>query len=283
MKRFKSSLLSDVAFILFLVMNFIIVSFIARDSDAYLVNIIFFNIALLFAVIAYFTTLLTVLVLNAVFVFCLGTYTLFNTIIAGDVVQTYHYFWLVVTPIYCVLTWLMIFTQRKLQNENEQLQLQQESLAAMDAGTRLKNIISYQEDAQVFMALSVRYQIPLTLFIIQVKYWNEIKRMVNHVQLTEIVQELSKLGQNSIRANDVLYMIDPDYPTWGLLLLTDRQGAQTVIERLKNRVDDWNRNEEGEINVRLQLRIGALEYEMETILTPLDFIAQAKKQLEYDV
>jgi hypothetical protein len=53
---------------------------------------------------------------------------------------------------------------------------------------------------------------------------------------------------------------------------------------LKQNVIHLNNGEHSyKYKVELNLKIGAVEYDPEGISTPLDFIAEARKQLEYDV
>lgn len=68
MKRNQSSLLSDSAFLLLFVICFISIVFTAGDPNRYIQNIVFLNAAFLIAIITYFTTLITGLVLNILFI-----------------------------------------------------------------------------------------------------------------------------------------------------------------------------------------------------------------------
>lgn len=282
--RFRSSLVSDGAFLLLILNCFICIVYTAGNPNQYMQNIIFLNVAFLIAIVTYFTNVTAGLILNILFIFGYGTYTLYQTIVQGGGIGVQHYFWLVMTPVFTLVTWLLTHGTKRLQQENEQLQKSNTTLATMDERTSLKNTLSFQYDAPVFMALSVRYSIPLTLLVINVKYWDEIKRMIGEKQLLEAVTQLSKLGQTSIRTNDSLYMLNQDNPTWGMLLFTDHAGATLVIERLKERVLDINRNEFAEkYQVGFVLRMGAFQYDPETILSPLELVAQAKRQLEFDV
>ncbi|RJX41198.1 GGDEF domain-containing protein [Paenibacillus pinisoli] len=283
MRRFQSSMVSDAAFMLLFAACFVAVVFTARDPDLYLQNVIFLNVAFMIAIITYFTTVTTGLILNILFIFGYGTFTLYQTVIVGGLIGPQNYFWLIMTPIFTMVTWMLTLSSKRLQAENEELLRNNSSLATVDANTSLKNTLSFKNDATIFMALSVRYEIPLTLLVIQVKYWDEIKRMISESQLTDAIQDMSRLSQTSIRTNDALYMLNREHPTWGMLLFTDRPGAQIVIDRLKQRVNELNESESEKYKVSLNLKIGAIQYERESIPTPLDFIAQAKKQLEYDV
>ncbi|UHA73536.1 diguanylate cyclase domain-containing protein [Paenibacillus sp. 481] len=284
MKRNQSSLLSDGAFMLWFVISFVSIVFTAADPNHYIFNIVMLNVAFLIAIVTYFTTLTTGLILNIVFIFGYGSYTLYQTVVQGGVVESHNYFWLIMTPVYTLVTWMITLATKRLQDENERLYKKNASLATMDEHTDLKNSRSFQKDATIFMALSTRYNIPLTLLVLKVKYWDELKQMVNEEQMTEMIYDVSKISETSIRMNDSLYMLNSDNPTWGLLLFTDREGANVVIDRLKEKVTLFNTVEFAhKYKIELTLTVGAVEYEAEEIPTPLDFIVQARKQMEYDV
>lgn len=284
MKRNRSSILSDSAFLLLFLLCFICIVFAAGDPNRYMENIIFLNAAFMVAIITYFTTVTAGLILNILIIFGYGTFTLYQTIVAGQAVGVQNYFWIIMIPLLTVAAWMLTHANKQLQSENTQLQKQIATLATMDEATLLKNSRSFQRDATVFMALSTRYKIPLTLLVVRVKYWDELSRIISEAQMTEMIYDLSNLSETSIRMNDSLYMLNIEDPTWGMLIFTDRDGAEVVIRRLREKVEAFNTVEFAEkYKVELNLVIGAIEYHEEAIATPLDFIEQAKKQMEYDV
>ncbi|MCE3203889.1 diguanylate cyclase domain-containing protein [Paenibacillus sonchi] len=284
MRRNRSSLFSDLAFLVFLVLNFICIVFIAGSPDHYIQNIIILNIAFLLALVTYFTTVTAGLVLNLAFIFGYGFFVLYQTVSEGGTIGVNTYFWLIMTPLLTVVIWVFASRTRELQAENERLEIRTANLAAVDENTDLRNIISFQKDASLFTGISTRYSIPLTLLVVKVKYWSEIRRLIPEEQLSEAIYDVSQLSQSSIRTNDALYLLDKEDATWGLLLFTDREGAKIVIERIKFKLQELNDTEfSAKYKVNLGLKIGAVQYEAETVENPFDFILQAKKQLEYDV
>ncbi|OKP76622.1 diguanylate cyclase [Paenibacillus helianthi] len=284
MRRNRSSLFSDIAFLVFLVLIFICIVFIAGSSDHYIQNIIILNIAFLLALVTYFTNVTAGLVLNLAFIFGYGFFVLYQTVSEGETIGVNTYFWLVMTPLLTVVLWVFTSTTRELQAENERLEKRTANLATVDENTDLRNTISFQKDASLFTGISTRYSIPLTLLVVKVKYWSEIRRLIPEDQLSDAIYDVSQLSQSSIRTNDALYLLDKEEATWGLLLFTDREGAKIVIERIKFKLQELNDTEfSKKYKVNLGLKIGAVQYEEATIENPLDFIVQAKKQLEYDV
>ncbi|NIK69393.1 diguanylate cyclase [Paenibacillus sp. BK720] len=282
--RRNTSLMSDGGFLLLFIACFICIVFTARDPNLYLHNIIFLNVAFLIAIVTYFTTITTGLILNIAFVFGYGTFTIYQTVVQGGVVTSQSYFWLIMTPVLTAITWMFTLASKQLQEENEALQKKNASLATMDESTNLKNMLSFQKDTTVFMALSDRYKIPLTLLVLNVKYWNELRRMIGEEQLNAAVYNITAISQTSIRANDSLYMLSQENPTWGLLLFTDRDGADIVMNRLRSRLAEINESERSTSNrFELNLKMGAYEYNREETPTPLEWITRARKELEYDV
>ncbi|MEC0245200.1 diguanylate cyclase domain-containing protein [Paenibacillus chitinolyticus] len=284
MKVNRSSLLSDIAFLGLLVLCNVCVAFTAGDPNRYVENLIFLNLAFFFVVVTYFTTVTAGLILNIVFIFGYGTYILYETVTRGETIGVSTYFWLIMTPVLTVVIWLFTTATRQLQAENDDLQKQKTRLATLDERTDLKNSIAFRKDASVFAGISTRYNIPLTLLVIKVKYWNEIRPLIGDEQLAEAIIDVSKISQASIRTNDALYLLDKEDATWGLLLFTDRDGVKVVMERIKQSLEEFNtRDFAQKYKVDLSLKMGAVQYQADTIDSPIDFIVQAKKQLEYDV
>ncbi|UQZ34026.1 GGDEF domain-containing protein [Paenibacillus sp. PK3_47] len=284
MRRNRSSLISDLGFLGFLLLMFICIVFIAGSPDQYLQNIIILNIAFLLALVTYFTTVTAGLTLNLAFIFLYGFFVVYQTVTQGGTVGVDTYFWLIMTPLLTVVIWIFTSGVRELQAENERLEKKTSSLAAVDENTDLRNSISFQKDASLFTGISTRYEIPLTLLVIKVKYWSEIRRLIPEEQLSEAIYDVSQLSQSSIRTNDALYLLDKEDATWGLLLFTDSEGAKIVIERIKYKLQQLNDTGfSGKYKVNLGLKIGAVQYDPAAVENPFDFIVQAKKQLEYDV
>ncbi|WP_244444745.1 diguanylate cyclase domain-containing protein [Paenibacillus camerounensis] len=283
-RRNRSSLASDLGFLGFLVLMFICVVFIAGSGSGYVQNIIILNIAFLLALVTYFTTVTAGLTLNLAFIFIYGLFVVYQTVSRGETIGVSTYFWLIMVPLITVMMWIFTSSSRELQAENERLKKATANLATVDENTDLRNSVAFQKDASLFTGISTRYSIPLTLLVVKVKYWSEIRRLIPEEQLSEAIYDVSQLSQSSIRTNDALYLLDKDDATWGLLLFTDHEGAKIVIERIKLKLQQLNENEfSGKYKVNLGLKIGAVQYEAATIENPLDFIVQAKKQLEYDV
>lgn len=284
MRRRRSSLWSDVAFLLFLVLCYVTILYVAADPNRYMENLFFLNIAFLLAVITYFTNVTAGLVLNVAFIFAYGGYILYRSVTGGEAIGTGSYYWMLLAPLLTLAVWLFTWESRQLQEENDDLKEQKERLATLDESTDLKTTLAFQKDLSVFAGISERYGIPLTLVVIRVKYWNEMRRFIRADQLSDAILDISKISQASIRTNDTLYLLDRENVTWGLLLFTDREGAKIVMERIRSSLTQFNTQDFADkYKVQLNLKIGAVAYDKSKVESAIDFVAQAQRQLEYDV
>lgn len=130
--------------------------------------------------------------------------------ITGETIGLDTYFWLIMTPLLTVVLWVFTTSSRELQAENKRLMKKSANLATVDENTDLRNSVSFQKDASLFTGIATRYKIPLTLLVIKVKYWSEIRRLIPDDQLSEAIYDVSQLSQSSIRTNDALYLLDKD-------------------------------------------------------------------------
>lgn len=279
----NNKLLSDLALLGFLLLIFIIVVFATFDQSSFVQNIIFMNVALLLAIITYFTTITAGLILNLVFIFLQGSYALYESISKSETFGASLYFWLVMTPLLSVMLYMFSYHTQKLQEENRQLERKNRQLGTLDDETRLRTMSAYKEDAQVFISTSRRFNLPVAMVVIQVKHWNELYRMLSDEQISDVVKRVTSTMQQAIRDNDILYVLERENLTWGLLLFTDQAGARIVTERIKQFFAESIRDFSTENKIDIDIKTGAAEYNQETIHSPYDFVEAAVKELEYDV
>lgn len=279
----NNKLLSDLALLGFLLLIFIIVVFTTFDQSSFVQNIIFMNVALLLAIITYFTTITAGLILNLIFIFLQGSYALYQSISTSETFGASLYFWLVMTPLLSVTLYMFSYRTQKLQAENSQLERKNRQLGILDDETRLRTIRAYKEDAQVFMSTSRRFNLPVTMVVIQVKHWNELQRMLSEDQISAVIGRVTSTMKQAIRDNDILYVLERENLTWGLLLFTDQAGARVVTERIKEFFEESISDFSAKNQVQIEIKSGAAEYVQETIKSPYDFVEAAIKELEYDV
>ncbi|EAH0638614.1 GGDEF domain-containing protein [Listeria monocytogenes] len=284
MKKITNNLFADIAFLFFILLCFITIGFMINTPDEYLRNIILLNITFLLVIITYFTNLTLGLILNVLYIFIYATYIIYE-IVANQIAYGFgSYFWLIITPLFTVASAMFTRNTSRLQEENTKIKQQNLYLGTIDQETLLKNIVSFQNDERIFSSISRRYDLPLSLMVIKVRHWRELKRFQSEDEMRLALQDISAILETCIRTSDVLYLLDKDDATWGLLLLTDEPGGKLVADRIKSRIAEANTEEfAAKYRVKLELRIGTSQFDSEKVKTPLDFIDLATKELEYDV
>ncbi|EAD9640668.1 GGDEF domain-containing protein [Listeria monocytogenes] len=284
MKKITNNLFADIGFLFFILLWFITIGFMINTPDEYLRNIILLNITFLLVIITYFTNLTLGLILNVLYIFIYATYIIYE-IVANQIAYGFgSYFWLIITPLFTVASAMFTRNTSRLQEENTKIKQQNLYLGTIDQETLLKNIVSFQYDERIFSSISRRYDLPLSLMVIKVRHWRELKRFQSEEEMRLALQDISAILETCIRTSDVLYLLDKDDATWGLLLLTDEPGGKLVADRIKSRIAEANTEEfAAKYRVKLELRIGTSQFDSEKVKTPLDFIDLATKELEYDV
>ncbi|ECW0045389.1 GGDEF domain-containing protein [Listeria monocytogenes] len=284
MKKITNNLFADIGFLFFILLCFITIGSMINTPDEYLRNIILLNITFLLVIITYFTNLTLGLILNVLYIFIYATYIIYE-IVANQIAYGFgSYFWLIITPLFTVASAMFTRNTSRLQEENTKIKQQNLYLGTIDQETLLKNIVSFQNDERIFSSISRRYDLPLSLMVIKVRHWRELKRFQSEEEMRLALQDISAILETCIRTSDVLYLLDKDDATWGLLLLTDEPGGKLVADRIKSRIAEANTEEfAAKYRVKLELRIGTSQFDSEKVKTPLDFIDLATKELEYDV
>ncbi|EPX8801721.1 diguanylate cyclase domain-containing protein [Listeria monocytogenes] len=284
MKKITNNLFADIGFLFFILLCFITIGFMINTPDEYLRNIILLNITFLLVIITYFTNLTLGLILNVLYIFIYATYIIYE-IVANQIAYGFgSYFWLIITPLFTVASAIFTRNTSRLQEENTKIKQQNLYLGTIDQETLLKNIVSFQNDERIFSSISRRYDLPLSLMVIKVRHWRELKRFQSEDEMRLALQDISAILETCIRTSDVLYLLDKSDATWGLLLLTDEPGGKLVADRIKSRIAEANTEEfAAKYRVKLELRIGTSQFDSEKVKTPLDFIELATKELEYDV
>ncbi|MHC1749264.1 MAG: diguanylate cyclase [Cellulosilyticaceae bacterium] len=284
MKLNKNSFIADLGMMLFLMLTFISILVIVEDESYLIYNIIMLNITFLIVITTYFTSLTTGLVINVVIIFIYFTVIIYGTIIKGSTISSVNYFWILLLPAYTILTGIININIKKLQDENRFLNKQNQEMNYIDKTTGFKNLKAFENDAQMFMSISKRYNIPLSVLIIKIKYYSEIERIIEKDKIPEILSVISNTIQKTLRTEDNIFLIDNQNITWGVLLLTDEKGMYIVKNRIRYAMKNINSREiMHPYNVNIELKMGDYLYNTDKEGNVFELIEHAKKELEYDV
>lgn len=283
----RDHVLSDLGIVFFLVLTFVTITFTAQDADHYVQNLVMLNVTFLVILITYFSNITLGLVTNGVVIFFYISYTIFLVLVNGEPLTASSYFWIVLLPLYTYVVSLMTSRNQALQNRVNELEDENVSLSTVDPDTGLRNFRTLVSDAKIFIGMSKRGQIELSLMMIKFRHYKEIKRILGEERLPLFIRQMTEDLHRSLRAEDTLYLIEKEDITFGLFLITDTAGTRIVEKRIR----DHMKTEEfytitAPYEVEIDLKIGVFHCDNcknGEMVSPLEFIEKARKEMEYDV
>lgn len=221
------------------------------------------------------------LILSIVILFVYGGIMFYQSVTGSSIQLELHYIWLAAFPLSVLFGGLVgenIRTMEKdLFESNKTCTLYQ----SIDQETGFGNLSQFLRQTEVEMAEAKRYEYPLTLGIIEILYFDELKSIYKN-NLDEIFRILAEALTTTMRIEDTKYRIDSK--TFAILLPhTDLDGATILKHRIKEDLLRITFKENNQYtNFKFEIHVGLRVYE-ESIDNPLDFKNLAEKELEYDV
>lgn len=265
------------AVIMYLAVNL----FVLFPKEAYFENMIMLSLLFATLLLSYFIGMVVALGMGAVVIFFYGSYTMYGNVVLGNPVESHVYYWLVFIPAAAVIAAMIGSKVRLLQEENAKMKRDYSDFVTVDEITGLNNGKVLYSVMNQYMGLSRRYQLPLSLMIVKIMYYDDILAIVGHTKMKDIIKSIGKQLVQSTRTEDSGYMLE-DGRTFALLLFGDGEGAQVVKRRMKESIRKYNlENSAKSVSINLELKIGIAQYREEQDI--LGMRKAAEKDMEYDV
>lgn len=284
MKSNKINLFTDFSFILFIFLFFGTVAFVALDTDFLNVNIVLLCVMAMIMILTYFTSLTVGIAASALAIFIGIAVMLYLGLKKGFPVPSLLYFWCFMLPAFTICTGYLSKNSNKLEKTVLSLERSIADLVTIDDLTGLKNQKQFISDTDAYMSMAKRYKLKLALMVAELRYQDDVERIVGKQNMDDIVIHVSQAVFQSVRSEDLTYIVDTNRFCFAVLMITnDYDGIKVVVDRTKKKISDINMNEIARFsNVDLNMRIGYATLEKE-YATALDFLNAAKHELEYDV
>jgi GGDEF domain-containing protein len=210
------------------------------------------------------------------------TYVIIQSVTKGAVIQTYVYFWIVMSPALTTAFSLFTMSATALERQVAELNKKLVSISTLNEDTKLKNLRSFENDVEIYMSIAARYNLDFGVLLLKFKYQKEIEKLSRKEGMKKIVVHVADVIRKATRAEDELYQIDDDEIIFGLLLLTKREGVKVLQDRLKEKIAAIDTNEI--LNTKqlvLDMKVGmAFDDGKKTVLGLLE---AAKDAMQYDV
>ena len=273
----------DTYILLFLLDLFCILNFLFFNMDENsIVNFIMLSILFLILFISYFKGIVWGIISSCISIFGLGSYTLYNNLVFAKEVTINIYIWMIAIPITSILFSKMAEYISILQNTNIKLQQEYENLVTIDEATGLSNIKGFYMDLDREISKVKRHETSLSLMMIKVEFYDEIKALIGEIKMKELLREVGKSITTFTRREDISCKLGQDILAI-LMTDTDEEGAKVVKSRIKDSLQEINLNKDN-VNkyINLDIKIGVLQYDKK-IGSTFEFKKMAEKELEYDV
>lgn len=210
-------------------------------------------------------------------------YTLFRALVQSVSIVALDYVWCLLPLLSVVGIQLFTHEMYKIEQTNEQLNEQLESVVLLDSLTGLYNLRALYIDLQRQMAYCVRNKTPICLMVIRLRYADELHNLLRQKQYDQLVLRLAELLSGNVRIEDRCYTTNPQTGEFAVLLTCNKQGSTFVRKRIESACAQRDAFS-GIIDsaIRVDLRIACVEYE-EGIANAIEFKHKADNEMQYDV
>lgn len=282
MRKRKHSVLADFSFQGILILMFIAIIFLAFDHENLAVNGILLCITLLMFMVTYFTTIRTGLIIDSAFIFLLISYVVLQSVNTGANVKTNTYFWIFWPMGMIIAISCYVRQYHLLDKQNEELVSRIERYVTIDELTQMNNLLGFERDAAVYMNISRRYKLELELVLWRLTYQENLEQLLDSEDMQTAIGIISDSINNSLRKEDLVYLVDRKPYIWGTLMFSKPEAAEIVISHVREGVAKGGLGQLiSHNNYSLEITGTVMPYNG-SMISPLAYLNQAKRQLWYE-
>ncbi|KMT39135.1 hypothetical protein [Melissococcus plutonius] len=278
----KLHLLKDLS-LLFEVLLLIVVSiFMGTHVNPFFFNLICLLVTTLLILITYFAGLVPGLTFCVIFIFGQIGYVVYNYIY-NDVFYYGSLFWQIMPLLYCLCIYLVTYQIKKAENLINELQINRDRFSVLDNETNLRTIRIYTDDFAFLSNVAIKIKHPLYIVIIQISYWDSVKRLINNEQLKLLLHLITNAIEASKAEAYIVYMIDHTNPTWASLTFANENQIKVFKELVKENFEEQLLYSEALAHLNIGLVISYYKYDSEEVKDAGDFLNLGINALQYDV
>lgn len=244
-------------------------------------NLILLSLLLVGTLGSYFAGLNLAFIGALVFDFIYATWRLYLNITTGLSIPVETYFWMLIFPAMFLLTGYAGGLIQKLQQSNKHLMQLNEEFVTVDAITGLKTSNVFFQDLATFMNISKRYDLNVSLMIIEFKYHSELLEIIGKNQFENLIVEISDLLGGTTRYEDYKYVLN-DYKKFAVIFVSDEVGSEVLRNRIKEQVNVLAHEDTIFKKYHIELKVGIASVQKYHEL-PFELIEAAEKDMAYDL
>ncbi|NPV44458.1 MAG: diguanylate cyclase [Firmicutes bacterium] len=275
----------DGGIILILIIFAVLVTFIFIEYQQLPIEIYFlFALNTLLIVFAYSLGLVAGLIGSMAAVFCYGTYLVYGAVVKGLMMEVNYQqvMWLFLFPLSSYISGRLSLAIKETIERSERYIKDMEDLVLLDKETGFSNSKKFYLDLSEEISKSKRYGTPLSIMLIKLQYFDELRSIYGNEVCSNAVINISKKIAELSRDIDKKARLEAD--KFALILSnTDEKGALVLKERLVKFLESLEISVgEGRKKLNLSFKIGIAELE-DKEEDAIAFKERAERELEYDV
>jgi len=287
MKKFLDTgyLTQDIGLVLLLACIFTGALTLGNASDELFIESVLMLIGIFTAVIFAGFKLPSLAVAMAGFIIlAYSVYRLFLSYTYYDDIPLVSYIWILLPILAVGAMNLFISGSRNTELQNDVLRKQVEELVMINPLTGLYNLRSLYNDLKKQISYVKRNNMELSLMIIELRYEEELKRILSKNQYETVLQKLSIIILDTVRTEDRIYSVD-NKGSIGVLLTCDEMGSNFVMQRIRQRIAEKGAFQgTKDAAIKIEVRIGCLEYNKAEFADDMILFKQkVESELQYDV
>lgn len=260
----------------------VMILFTSNEDANFLLNFIMLGITFLIAITTYIGGIIIGLILASVAIFLYAVLIFYRNTVLNIDINYISYIWMAGIPIICMTSGRLSSVILSLQKNNEILKNKYKNLVTVDEVTGLGNIKHFYSTLEKEMSKSNRHKNNLTLMIIKLPYYKEIRKIIGEEKTYNLIKNVSNIIIDSTRTEDERYYLESDMI--GIIMpYTNFDGANTVKERIKKNISELNLElNQGKSYIDIDTKIAIVEYK-ESIKGSIEFKNLCEEELQYDV
>lgn len=268
----------DTYFLLLFIEIFFILSimFFLHIEPSY-IDFYMLSLSALLMIIAYFKGTIWGILGSALVIFIYASYLVYINIFSIQEISLISYVWIIYIPIVTITSSKISENINEVQKKYSILKKEYDELVTIDKGTGLNNMKSFYIDLNREISRSKRHKSDLTLMIINIPYYEDLKLILGKEKIKSIKSFIIKGISDLSRNEDARYILNEN--TFAILMPeTNESGAEVVKSRIKNMIEDISKKN----SLNIDVLISYMECD-ENIKDAIHFKNTVEKDLKYDV
>ncbi|EES48819.1 diguanylate cyclase [Clostridium botulinum] len=244
-------------------------------------NYFMLTLIMIIAVISYYTNVTFSLIVTLIVDFLYMSVKLYLNLTGNITVEFNTYYWIITIPITALIVSLMSKNIVLLQEKVIALEEENSRLIMIDEYTGIRNDKAIMMELPIYMNISKRHNLPLTLIMVKVKFADKLKRILGRKKYLELLVQTCDILKKALREEDVKYILNES--TLAFITITNEDGAKVVKKRFRENVNnvDFIQYSLYE-NVKLDIQMGSCTFD-KSIKDSMEFLIKAEKEIEYDI